>query len=455
MNLGFGVGLWQHHASGGGPNPPGPIPGPLDFGSGALDQTSYTTEFDVAAPHVVLGMNFYYTGSPSFTITHNGEPLEGRVQLNAQRGCLLFIGDNLTIETGSLVITCTGGTFGPFYGRVNEMPFAPNMASLQWIAENFTGNTKTFQHTGPNLGRVYGIVASAWWVNPPTTPPLDIKVTSRDFYGAGIGWTPGLDGFNWSWSGTEATHVGEVVNASRPSELDAQNAGPFRFRCDISDYTDPPTTTSVQYRDTSGLNGANAPLQRFGNVLSGLWSSTDPYKKFELRMGGDVKISNIRIYNATVNAPAICGVISSADNLSYWYYSSATNMPCAGISLKVAPLGDFNWQSITVTAGDSGDWFGYSNGDIAYPPFNPPVGSVTGQPTPLTELEALFQDSSGDIVAVFQGNWQTAMQSVGLTLDGQVLSPNGYSLQGGNTFLRFTGYVGSVTDGGSYTAVFG
>ena len=46
------------------------------------------------------------------------------------------------------------------------------------------------------------------------------------------------------------------------------------------------------------------------------------------------------------------------------------------------------WTPFTLTAGDSGEWFGYSNGDIAYPPFNPPVGLISTEPCSAAELEA-------------------------------------------------------------------
>lgn len=119
-----------------------------------------------------------------------------------------------------------------------------------------------------------------------------------------------------------------------------------------------------------------------------------------------------------------------------------------------API-DFNWQPFTMQTGDSGDWIGFSNGDIISPPFNPPVGSISGEPTTVTQLEALFNDDSGDIVAVFQGDWRIELQEVGMTLEGQTLTPQGYSLQGGNTFLRFSGYVGSLEVNTPYAVTFG
>lgn len=332
------LGLWLGGSLGSSGPEPGPTPGPLDFGSGDYDQTSYTTAFDVAAPHVVMGMYFYYTGNPEFTVTHEGEQLEGRVQLNGGRGCLLFIGDHLTVETGALEISCTGGTFGPFYGRVNEMPFEPDMNRLDWITVNFLSNNHTFNHSGGLDGRIYGIVATSWWTGIPRTTPLQVRSACRDIYGPGVSWTPGPNGFNWTWNGDVATHTGQAINASFPSEMAAEVVGPYRFRCTISDFTDPPTTHSVQYRNATGTSGANANLQRYGNTLTGLWTGLEPYKKFELRMNNDVTVSDIRVYNSSVPAYTISGVIASADNNYNWYYSSTNNMQSAAISLKVYPV---------------------------------------------------------------------------------------------------------------------
>lgn len=121
----------------------------------------------------------------------------------------------------------------------------------------------------------------------------------------------------------------------------------------------------------------------------------------------------------------------------------------------IVPPIDWDWQAFSITAGDSGDWIGYSNGDIVSPPFNPPVGLIDRQPTAITDLVALFQDvGSGDIVAVFNGLYGEELQSVPLAIGGFALTPNGWSELAGNTWLRFVGLPGDLDDGALYELEF-
>lgn len=119
------------------------------------------------------------------------------------------------------------------------------------------------------------------------------------------------------------------------------------------------------------------------------------------------------------------------------------------------PSVNWDWQVFTVRTGDSGAWIGYSNGDIVSPPFNPPVGTITNEPTAITQLEAIFQDASGDIVAAFQGDWRAYVSIVTMAFDAEPLTYQGYSLQGGNTFLRFSGFSETIAVDTDYTVEFG
>lgn len=119
------------------------------------------------------------------------------------------------------------------------------------------------------------------------------------------------------------------------------------------------------------------------------------------------------------------------------------------------PTVNWDWQPFTVRTGDSGAWIGYSNGDIVSPPFNPPVGTITNEPTAITQLEAIFQDGSGDIVAVLQGDWQAYVGNVTMAFDAEPLAYQGYSLQGGNTFMRFSGFSDTLAVDTDYTVEFG
>lgn len=121
----------------------------------------------------------------------------------------------------------------------------------------------------------------------------------------------------------------------------------------------------------------------------------------------------------------------------------------------VEPSVNWDWQVFTLRTGDSGAWIGYSNGDIVSPPFNPPVGTITNEPTAITQLEAIFQDASGDIVAVLQGDWRAYVSSVTMSFDAEPLTYQGYSLQGGNTFMRFSGFSETVAVDTDYTVEFG
>lgn len=110
------------------------------------------------------------------------------------------------------------------------------------------------------------------------------------------------------------------------------------------------------------------------------------------------------------------------------------------------PLPEF--ETFELTAGDSGDWLGYSNGDIVSPPFNPPVGSISNQPSRENDLYAIFQSTgSGSITAIFHG----VMDHVGLRM--QIGNTFGMAISveyiGGNTEITFTHSV-NFTDGGVY-----
>lgn len=95
------------------------------------------------------------------------------------------------------------------------------------------------------------------------------------------------------------------------------------------------------------------------------------------------------------------------------------------------------WTPFTLTAGDSGDWLGYSNGDIAYPPFNPPVGSISAEPCSVSELEAFYLEDGGTPVAIFQGDIRSEVQSLTVTIDGVSGAENSVTLFGGNTVIAF------------------
>ncbi len=97
----------------------------------------------------------------------------------------------------------------------------------------------------------------------------------------------------------------------------------------------------------------------------------------------------------------------------------------------------FTWTPFTLTAGDSGEWLGYTNGDIAYPPFNPPVGLISTEPCSAAELEAFYLEDGFRTVAIFQGDIRSEVQGLTVTIDGVSGVENSVTLFGGNTVIAF------------------
>lgn len=168
---------------------------------------------------------------------------------------------------------------------------------------------------------------------------------------------------------------------------------------------------------------------------------------------------------AWANIPGQTGLTytTTEDDADYYVRCLVTATNSAGTASAasnvvgpiVEPSVNWDWQAFTVRTGDSGDWIGFSNGDIVSPPFNPPVGTITNEPTAITQLEAIFQDAIGDIVAVLQGDWQAYVSNVSMAFDAEPLTYQGYSLQGGNTFLRFSGFSETLVVDTDYTVELG
>lgn len=87
--------------------------------------------------------------------------------------------------------------------------------------------------------------------------------------------------------------------------------------------------------------------------------------------------------------------------------NSALNASRAGpvgmmIKTSVKPDPSLDWTPFTMVARDTGLWAGYTSGDIAVPPFNPPVGTISNEPNPDYPLQAIYNDdAAGYVVAIF------------------------------------------------------
>lgn len=143
-------------------------------------------------------------------------------------------------------------------------------------------------------------------------------------------------------------------------------------------------------------------------------------------------------------------------NDDYWPDPAGNLRGVVGLNFGgVVPV-DWDWQAFTMTPADTGDWIGYTNGDIAPPPFNPPEGTITGQPTSVTTLQALYSDGdTGEVVAVFNGDYVGLLDGLPLTVNGVVLAPESISLQWGSTWVRYSGLPSGFVAGTPYTVLFG
>lgn len=105
----------------------------------------------------------------------------------------------------------------------------------------------------------------------------------------------------------------------------------------------------------------------------------------------------------------------------------------------------------TLVAGDSGDWFGYSSGDIPYPPFNPPVGSISNQPRTDGTLEACYQSNEDmSLMMAFHGITKDAFVVTKAMVNNQTLFINNIYIFAGFVWLEFMGEWDGFVDRGQY-----
>ncbi len=126
-------------------------------------------------------------------------------------------------------------------------------------------------------------------------------------------------------------------------------------------------------------------------------------------------------------------------------------MGAAGGGDPIEPI----WSPFTLTAGDSGEWFGFSSGDLASPPFNPPMGSISNEPNRLHQMEAMYVDlGDGAPVAIFHGDIQASAVGLRVQIDGYHGTAAGVSMFAGNTVIRFAPAHSALADGQTYGVVF-
>lgn len=116
--------------------------------------------------------------------------------------------------------------------------------------------------------------------------------------------------------------------------------------------------------------------------------------------------------------------------------------------------GSISWFAITLTAGaGGGQWVGFSDGGANRP--QPAFGSISGQPTTISNLLAVYDDTaSGNYIAVFSGDHLAAFRNLPMQVGSTTYTPFNASVVGGNTWIRYTG-SGDWVDAQTYTITFG
>lgn len=107
---------------------------------------------------------------------------------------------------------------------------------------------------------------------------------------------------------------------------------------------------------------------------------------------------------------------------------------------------DWDFQPISLTAEENGQWVGFSTGGATLP--QPAFGGIDGQPTAITTLLALYNDTaSGRYIAVFQGAYVSSLTGLVVTFGGVPLASYERELISGNTWVRFPDGLGNLTPG--------
>lgn len=123
------------------------------------------------------------------------------------------------------------------------------------------------------------------------------------------------------------------------------------------------------------------------------------------------------------------------------------------VPLVIDGLVDFEWETITLTAGDGDQWVGFSDGGPTRP--QPGFGSISGEPSTKTELLALYDDTASNVyLAVFKGEWLGYMESLPMSIGGFPFSPFDANVIDGNTWVRYYG-SGDWLIGQDYQVEFG
>ena len=151
------------------------------------------------------------------------------------------------------------------------------------------------------------------------------------------------------------------------------------------------------------------------------------------------------------NAPSMT---VAANGLGIPIVISENGAPSIVDGYDPTPPVDFDWQPFDLTAGtDGAQWIGYSDGSATLP--QPVFGAVSSQPSALTDLLGLYDDTNSNVyLAVFSGEWLAELSALPMSIGGTPFTPFDASIISGNTWVRYTG-LGDWQDGAMYQVEFG
>lgn len=333
MRLKPTIALWRGNKGGTPPIPPGPpAPGPLEWASLEDGLTSYTKQFGLAEPQAVVGMAFHYTGTPTFTVTHGGEPLVVHVALNSTGmvGSLLALGRDLTVETANLVISCTGGAFGGIRGRINEIPY--DFMEVWEDSDVGTGTTSQ-----PLSGPEAHIFAVGTSYGNHSNPGVFVNLTRRSWgYAVSgvpimISSTPG-DMNGWTNNSGVWTHVGPetIHNAVYPFEFSTPATA--TLFCGVDATVTAGNSLKLGYNTTLSVTATTingdylARVTNSGLSTSGIMAAV-----------GDATVREVRWYDN--NQRYLICTFASQENRTTTTYSEVYGgaQPYAVIAVGIAP----------------------------------------------------------------------------------------------------------------------
>lgn len=225
------------------PKPPiPPVPGPLDWQEEGTGLASISKTYDLANPFCTLEVAFRFQGTlTGVTATHGGEALQ-LVQFNQREAdglaTAIFIGNNLTIEPASLVVTPVGAaTIGPAIGRINDDFANTDTIELGWHdgATGFGNQTTTLVVNASRGGLMKHVWGATTGDAPAEAKPADEHEDLTWGRIVGGNATPITDwslGQNWSQSGTDFVHTGNVAS-TLSKQINFGAAGPIGYKFDI------------------------------------------------------------------------------------------------------------------------------------------------------------------------------------------------------------------------------